>query len=157
MRLVSSIILSSIFSTIPLCLANQYDMCQMHLTELWTCQAEDKNLQAQFAIKGGWEDDYKIIYDSQSSTSPPWRHINDGNPFSAEIKGKQLKLVGEHVHDYVQFYYGDDLSWTTRTWWTSDADAWCMHLSKDWNRDGPDCGQEQYQVRSNLHFLTHLA
>ncbi|KAK1847354.1 fg-gap repeat domain-containing protein [Colletotrichum chrysophilum] len=106
--------------------------CSLNITQIWTCEPVDSNLYARVTIKNSIGD---LLYSTPGSTRTPGQPINDQSPLELQKGGMKdkLKIVGEHVNDYIQFYYGS-ASWTS---WTTEGSAKCKLVGDNWNKDGP--------------------
>lgn len=86
-------------------------MCTMRIGEIINCSKPypSGDLEASYTIRGT---NGEVIPGASlpSSKSVP---INDNDPHVVKVGDKSLKIIGEHTHDYIQFYYGDDVSWAT--------------------------------------------
>lgn len=108
--------------------------CIMYLEQVWTCEAESENLYANIELDCDDRSLTQHHWSTTKSTQIPGVPINDANPYEVQVSWlkDKLKVVGEHVDDYIQFYYGDKVSWTTK-------DQNCELTGPDWNKNGPQC------------------
>ncbi|KAI1928490.1 hypothetical protein LOZ65_001983 [Ophidiomyces ophidiicola] len=106
--------------------------CKLAITQIWTCEAADKNLYARVQLTGS---DGKVFYTTQQSAHTPGLSINNSNPLKIKQSNMryELKIIGEHKNDYIQFYHGKT-AWTSGT---SSGEARCKLKGKDWDKKGP--------------------
>ncbi|KAI1740086.1 hypothetical protein F4680DRAFT_448280 [Xylaria scruposa] len=99
---------------------------------IWTCGDVASNLYADVSIK---DPEGNSIYDTPRSASSPGQPIDGQHPLEVTADGMQetLTIVGEHTNDYIQFYYGKNLSWTLGD---TEGNAKCSLWGDDWG-DGP--------------------
>lgn len=108
--------------------------CQLTVREIQTCEAGDANLYAEVVIK---DPSGKVLYSTPGSTHSPGQPIDDANRLNIKVDGmsNELVIVGEHVKDYIQFYYGS-AAWTSTT---TDGPANCKVTSDgNWRSEGPE-------------------
>ena len=116
--------------------------CSYHLQEWQNCQPPN-DLSAVIRLL---DNDGHDIGDSAINPSDPNKTqigepINDGHPYYFISKlPHPLVIVGEHMNDYVQFYYGD-LEWRSTT---TTGNATCSNGGW-WPVDGPVCSIESWQ------------
>ncbi|KAI0443025.1 hypothetical protein F4803DRAFT_550595 [Xylaria telfairii] len=110
-------------------------ICSLTIREIWTCEDVASNLYAQVSIK---DPKGNTLYTTPGSTSSPGQPINDQHPLKITAEGMHdtLTIVGEHTNDYIQFYYGSNVNWTTHD---TQGDAKCSLQGDDWGNGPSGC------------------
>ncbi|KAK2731736.1 esterase family protein [Colletotrichum kahawae] len=111
-----------------------YNTCKLDITEIRTCEPQDRNLYTRVKLEGP----SFIVEINPVYSSSPGASMNPSQPL--ELKeadmGYTLKITGRHDKDDIQFQYGL-LTWTTDS---TSGFAKCRGVTADdWNKGGSHC------------------
>ncbi|KAF5519593.1 Swainsonine transporter swnT [Colletotrichum aenigma] len=118
------------------------DTCKLDITEIRTCEPQDRNLYTRFKLEGP----NQVLWHETPQLSAPGLSINPSKPLELKEAGMQyiLKITGRHDKDDVEFKYGL-LTWTTDS---TSGFAKCRGVTADdWNKGGSHCRTDSRQFQ----------
>ncbi|KAF4834401.1 Swainsonine transporter swnT [Colletotrichum tropicale] len=118
------------------------DTCKLDITEIRTCEPQDRNLYTRFRLEGP----NQVLWHETPQLSAPGLSINPSKPLELKEAGMQyiLKITGRHDKDDVEFKYGL-LTWTTDS---TSGFAKCRGVTADdWNKGGSHCRTDSRQFQ----------
>ncbi|KAE9574939.1 hypothetical protein CGMCC3_g8958 [Colletotrichum fructicola] len=119
-----------------------YNTCKLDITEIRTCEPQDRNLYTRFRLEGP----NQVLWHETPQLSAPGLSINPSKPLELKEAGMQyiLKITGRHDKDDVEFKYGL-LTWTTES---TSGFAKCRGVTADdWNKGGSHCRTDSRQFQ----------